>query len=109
MFGIVPTHMQDLALGLVELHAVHAGPPLQPMKVPLDGIPSIGRVNHTTQLGGLRKLAKGALSGTLARLSFQPNGRAAGQRCRTAAQFALLVRGCHAHYGIRNGLGWKGP
>jgi len=34
VFGIAPTHTQDLALGLVELHAVHAGPPLQPVKVP---------------------------------------------------------------------------
>ena len=28
VFGIVPTHVQDPALGLVELHVVHAGPPL---------------------------------------------------------------------------------
>jgi len=26
VFGITPTHVQDLALGLVELHEVHAGP-----------------------------------------------------------------------------------
>jgi len=42
--------VQDLALGLVELHVVHAGPPLQPVQVPLDGIPSLPRVNHTTQI-----------------------------------------------------------
>jgi len=32
-----PTHVQDLALGHVELHEVHTCPPLKPVKVPLDG------------------------------------------------------------------------
>jgi len=32
--GIALNHMQDLALDLVDFHAVHAGPPLQPVKVP---------------------------------------------------------------------------
>ena len=57
--------MQHLALGLVELHEVHAGPPLQPVKVPLNGIPSLQRVNQTTQLGVVGKLAEGALSPTV--------------------------------------------
>jgi len=48
MARIAPTQVQDLALGLVELHEVHMGPPL---KVPLDGIPSLQRVDHITQLG----------------------------------------------------------
>ena len=65
VFGIALTHVQDLALGLVELHAVHAGPPLQPVQVPLNGIPSLQRVNHTTQLVVLGKLAEGALSPTV--------------------------------------------
>jgi len=51
VFGIVPTHVQDLSLGLVDLHGVHTGPPLQPVQVPLDGVPSLWRVTHTTQLG----------------------------------------------------------
>jgi len=57
--------MQDLALGLAKLHAVHAGPPLQPVKVPLNGIPSLEHVNHTAQLGVIGKLAEGALSPTV--------------------------------------------
>jgi len=65
VFGIALTHMQDLALGLVELHAVHAGPPLLPVKILLNGIPSLQRVNHTTQLGVVDKLAEGALSPTV--------------------------------------------
>jgi len=41
VLGIVLTQMQDLALGLVELHEVHTGPPLKAVQVPLDGIPSL--------------------------------------------------------------------
>ena len=41
ILGIAPTQVQDLALGLVELHEVHVGPLLQPVKVPLGGIPSL--------------------------------------------------------------------
>ena len=37
--GIALTHVQDLALGIVELHEVCAGPPLKPVKVPLKSIP----------------------------------------------------------------------
>ncbi|GAB0186614.1 mitochondrial enolase superfamily member 1 [Grus japonensis] len=65
VLGIALTHMQDLALGLVELHEFRMGPPLQPVKVPLDGIPSLQRVNHTTQLGVIGKLAEGALDPTV--------------------------------------------
>jgi len=32
--------VQDLALGLVEPHEVHTAPLLEPVQVPLDGIPS---------------------------------------------------------------------
>jgi len=35
------TQVQDLALGFVELHVVGTGPPLKPVQVPLDGIPSL--------------------------------------------------------------------
>jgi len=65
VFGIAPTHMKELAPGLVELHAVHTGPPLQPVKVPLNGIPSLQSVNHTTQLVVVGKLDEGALSPTV--------------------------------------------
>ncbi|KAK4830184.1 hypothetical protein QYF61_008975 [Mycteria americana] len=58
VLGIAPTQVQDLALGLVELHEVCTGPPLKPVKVPLDGIPSLQRVDHTTQLGVVGKLAE---------------------------------------------------
>ncbi|KAK4808830.1 hypothetical protein QYF61_001338 [Mycteria americana] len=62
VLGTAPTHVQDLALGLVELHEVRTGPPLKPVKVPLDGMPSLQHVDHTTQLGVIGKLAEGALT-----------------------------------------------
>ncbi|KAK4830572.1 hypothetical protein QYF61_011750 [Mycteria americana] len=65
VLGTSPTHVPDLALGPVELHEVHMGPPLKPVKVPLDGIPSLQRVNHTTQLGVIGKIAEGALNPTV--------------------------------------------
>lgn len=47
---IAPTQVKDLALGLVELHEVFLVPLLRPVQVPLDGIPSLRCVDHTTQL-----------------------------------------------------------
>jgi len=40
------------------------GPPLKPVNIPLDGIHSLQRVDGTTQLGVLNRLAEGALSPT---------------------------------------------
>jgi len=45
------TQVQDLACDLVEPHEVHTGPFLALFQVPLDDIPSLRRVNCTTQLG----------------------------------------------------------
>jgi len=41
VLGIALTQVQDLLLGLVELHDVGMGPPLKPVQVLLDGIPSL--------------------------------------------------------------------
>ena len=65
VLGIAPTHMQDLVLGLVEPHEVHTGPPFKPVKVLLNGIPSLQRVNRTAQLGVIGRLAEGALNPTI--------------------------------------------
>ncbi|KAK4808881.1 hypothetical protein QYF61_007996 [Mycteria americana] len=65
VLGIAPTQVQNFALGLVELHEVRTGPPLKPVQVPLDGIPSLQRVDCTTQLGVVGKLAEGALNPTV--------------------------------------------
>ncbi|KAK4825967.1 hypothetical protein QYF61_003536 [Mycteria americana] len=65
VLGIALTHVQDLALGLVELHEVCPGPALKPVTVPLDGIPSLQHVDHTTQLAVVGNLAVGALTPTV--------------------------------------------
>jgi len=41
VFGIALTQVQNLALGLVELHKAGLGPPLKPAQVPLVGISSL--------------------------------------------------------------------
>jgi len=61
VLGIALTHVQDLALGLIEVHEVRTGPPV---KVPLDSIPPLQCVDCTTQLGVIGKLAEGALNAT---------------------------------------------
>ncbi|GAB0178515.1 cAMP-dependent protein kinase inhibitor alpha [Grus japonensis] len=65
ILGIAPTHVQDLAFGLVEPHEVHTGPLLKLVQVPLDGIPSLRHINRTTQFGVAYKLAEGALNPTV--------------------------------------------
>ncbi|KAJ7399076.1 hypothetical protein BTVI_118605 [Pitangus sulphuratus] len=65
VLGIALTQLQHLALGPVELHEVCIGPPLKPVKVSLDGIPSLEYVNCTTQLGVISKLAEGEQNPTV--------------------------------------------
>ena len=62
MFGIALTWMQDLALGLVELHEVGISPPLKPVQVSLNHNPFLWCINGTTQLGVVCKLVEGALN-----------------------------------------------
>jgi len=65
VLGIAPTQVQNFALGLVQLHEIHTGPPLKPLRVPLDGIPSLQCVDFNTQLRVIGKLAEGALYPTV--------------------------------------------
>ena len=65
VLAIAPPHVQDLALGLVELHEVPMGPHIKPVKVLLDGMSSPQHVDRNTQLGVICKLAEGALSHTV--------------------------------------------
>ena len=59
MLEIDPTQVQDLALGLAELH--EAGMlPLKLVPVTLDSIPSLQCVNCITQFGVVCKFAEGA-------------------------------------------------
>ena len=65
VFGIAPTHGQDLGLGFAEAHEVCTGPLLKPVQVPLDGVPSLQPVDHTTSLGVVSKLAEVAFNPTV--------------------------------------------
>jgi len=60
--GVAPTQVQDLAFGLVEPYEVCMSPLFELVRVPLDGIPSLGCVDRSTQLGVTCKLAEGALN-----------------------------------------------
>ncbi|PKU41682.1 hypothetical protein llap_8014 [Limosa lapponica baueri] len=60
--GIELTHMQDPALGLVELHEFDTDSPVKLVQVPLDDILSLQPVNHSMQLGVVSKFAEGALN-----------------------------------------------
>lgn len=59
VLGIALMQVSNLALGFVELQEVGIGSPLKTVKVPLDDIPSLQHINHTTQLG------EGALNCTI--------------------------------------------
>ncbi|PKU43419.1 sushi repeat-containing protein srpx [Limosa lapponica baueri] len=53
--------LRTMQLSLVELQEVGMGPPLKCVKVPLDGITSLQRVDCTTEVGIVSKFAKGTL------------------------------------------------
>ena len=59
--GVSMTHVQDPAVGLVELHEVHMGLLLKLFPGPLGGIPFVQPVNYTTQVVVICKLAEGTL------------------------------------------------
>jgi len=65
VLGIALTHVQNLALGLRELHEVCTGTPLKSVQVPLDGIPSFQHADRTTQPGVAGELAEDALTPTV--------------------------------------------
>jgi len=60
MLVIASTQVQDLILSLVALCEVYRGSLLKPVKIPLDGIPSLKLLSCTTQLGVICKFAEGA-------------------------------------------------
>jgi len=65
VLGIVPTHVQNLAPGLVELHDLPTGALLKACQCLSGWHPSLRCVDCTTQLGVTIKLAEGALNRTV--------------------------------------------
>lgn len=57
--------MQNLALGFADHCAVPIGPPIKPIKFPLDGIPLLKPISCTTHLGVILRHAEGALNPTV--------------------------------------------
>lgn len=86
MLGIILTQVQDLALNLAELHEAGTVPPLQPVQVPLNAIPSLQHGDHTTELGVASKHARGTLN---------PPACAANKDacCRPALSLSLGISG----------------
>lgn len=58
MFEIVLSQVQDFARGLVELLLVFMGSSPNPIKVPLDDIPSLQHLDHPTQIDVISKLLR---------------------------------------------------
>lgn len=65
MFRIALAQVQDLGLGLTELHGIHVGPLLKPLKVPPDGICSFKPIKCMAHFDVICKLAKGTLNSTM--------------------------------------------
>jgi len=65
VLGVALTQTQDLALGRVDLHEVGIGPPLKPVQVPLDNIPSPLLCQLHYQIGVICKCVEGALNLTV--------------------------------------------
>ena len=59
--GIVVTKMQDLAFDLVELHPVGLRPSIQPVRVPLWGLPTLRHYSTSSELGIVCKLTEHVL------------------------------------------------
>lgn len=52
------THLGSTLHGLVEPHQVYVGPALNPIQVPLAGVPSFYCTNCTAQLGAISKVLR---------------------------------------------------
>jgi len=52
--------VQDLAFGLVELYPSGLSPAIQPVQIPLSGLPTLRQINISCQVGIICKLTEGA-------------------------------------------------
>lgn len=56
LHGVVVTKLQDLERGPIESRTDGPSPVIQPVQIPLQGLPALGQINTTTQLGVSCKL-----------------------------------------------------
>ena len=54
--------MQDLALGLAELHSISLSSAIKPAQIPLKDLPTTRQIDISTLLGVICKLIEGALN-----------------------------------------------
>jgi len=90
--GVVPTQMQDLALGLVELHEVLTAQQVHLFQVPLNDIPSFWQVSSTAYLGVICKLSEGALQRREIRLVRGTENKSYEKQLRELDLFSLEKR-----------------
>jgi len=61
LHAVVVTEVQGPAFGLVEPHSAGLRPLIQPVQIPLHGLPTLKQINTSTQLGVIHRLTEGAL------------------------------------------------
>jgi len=57
--GVVVAKAQNKALGLVELHPTGLSPAIQPVQIPLNGLPTPWYIDTSSQLGIIYKPTEG--------------------------------------------------
>jgi len=62
MPGVVVAKVQGLALGLVELYPTGLSPAIQPVQIPLPGLPTPRQINTSSLLDVTCKVTEGALN-----------------------------------------------
>ena len=56
------TKLQDLAFCLLKAHTTDFSPAIQPVQIPLQGLPTLRQIDASSQLGVISNLTEGALS-----------------------------------------------
>ena len=59
---VIVAKLQVPALSLIEHHRVHLSPVIQPIQIPLQGLPTLRQIDTTFQLGVICKLTEGTLN-----------------------------------------------
>ena len=59
LHGFVVTEVQDLALSVVESHAIGLGPSIQSVQIPLQSLPTLKQIDTFIQLGVICEFTAG--------------------------------------------------
>ncbi|KAK4821248.1 hypothetical protein QYF61_016547 [Mycteria americana] len=58
LHGVAVAQVQDLTLGLVEPHTIDLGPSIQPVRIPLQSLPTLKHINTPAQFGVICNLLR---------------------------------------------------